>query len=131
VAGGDREGGEALLRQAADRGDISALGLLAVMQAGAGDREGAEAVLRRAASHGDISALLRLARMREVIGDRGGAEVLARQVADYGGTTSLWPYSVDPLFDKLWPNGLDPDGTPTPAWQPSVSAPTHLSPGVS
>ncbi|MEU7061473.1 hypothetical protein AB0A61_37350, partial [Streptomyces sp. NPDC046197] len=97
---------------------------LAEMREQAGDREGAEALARQAADHGSTDALLRLAEMREQAGDREGAEALARQAADHGNTGTLHD-----LFDRLWPNGLDPDGTHTPPWQPS--APALLRPDMS
>ncbi|MER6406268.1 hypothetical protein ABT269_22685 [Streptomyces viridosporus] len=53
--------------------------------------------------------------MRGRSGDREGAENLARQAADHGRNGTLrvpnW------TFKRLWPYGLDPDGTPTPRWQ--------------
>jgi hypothetical protein len=53
-------------------------------------------------------------RLREEAGDRDGAEALARQAADRGNARD----PDDRLLTMLWPNGLDPDGTPTTPWQP-------------
>ncbi|MFI8085343.1 hypothetical protein ACIF6L_31700 [Kitasatospora sp. NPDC086009] len=80
---------------------------LARLREKAGDREGAEAVAHRAAA-GHNYALAQLAQIREKAGNHDGAEALYRQAADAGQRTSL--------FDKRWPYGLDPDGSPTPAW---------------
>ncbi|WP_261401077.1 helix-turn-helix domain-containing protein [Streptomyces salinarius] len=103
---GDREDAEHLARRAADHGDTHALQRLAEMREEAGDREGAEHLYRQAADHGHTHALQRLALMREEAGDREGAEHLYRQAADHGTLAYTW-----------WPNGLDPDGTPTRPWQ--------------
>ncbi|MER6038319.1 tetratricopeptide repeat protein [Streptomyces sp. NPDC001835] len=113
---GDRQGAETLARQAADHGNTNALVRLAVLREEAGDREGAETLAQQAAGHGDIRALLRLAEAREKAGDREGAETLARQAADSGVLIPSWNDMVG-VFQRLWPYGLDPDGTPTPRWQ--------------
>ncbi|WAZ26594.1 tetratricopeptide repeat protein [Streptomyces cinnabarinus] len=113
---GDREGSEALAWQAAGNGTTTALYRLAEMREQAQDREGAEALYRQAAEHGDTDALYRLAEWRERAGDREGAATLARQAADNGGV--LYRFSRHGrLLKRLWPHGLDPDGTPTPPWQ--------------
>ncbi|MFD9374198.1 tetratricopeptide repeat protein [Streptomyces sp. NPDC059999] len=112
---GDRDGAEALARQTADYPD--ALVHLAVMMERAGDRDGAEALARQAADHGNADGLFRLAEMREQDGDRVGAEALARQTADHGNPNALYRLVEEPgIFTRLWPNGLDPDGTPTSPW---------------
>ncbi|WP_432158833.1 hypothetical protein [Streptomyces sp. bgisy153] len=117
---GDREGAEALARQAVDHGNASALVHLAELRERAGDREGAEALARQAVDHGNASALVHLAGMRERAGDREGAEALARQAVDHGNTSPLFGLTEMPaVFNRLWPDGLDPDGTPTVPWQPS------------
>ncbi|MGA4979306.1 tetratricopeptide repeat protein [Streptomyces cinereoruber] len=114
---GDREGAEAYYRQAADRSDIPALHLLAKMREKAGDREGAEAHYRQAADHGSAAALFHLAEMREKAGDREGAEALYLQAADCGRASFM--YTLDmrrEAFPRVWPYGLDPDGTPASSW---------------
>ncbi|MFE2718174.1 hypothetical protein ACFXKI_41070, partial [Streptomyces mirabilis] len=104
-------------RQAADQGDVRALARLALLREEAGDREGAEALVQQAAGHGDIRALYRLAVMREEAGDCATAEALYRQAADHG-TNDPHSYVAElpKVLSKLWPYGLDPDGTPTPPW---------------
>ncbi|WP_432071852.1 helix-turn-helix domain-containing protein [Streptomyces wuyuanensis] len=111
---GDREGAEALYRRAADHGSISALGSLVMLREEAGDQEGAETLARQAADYGDTRVLVHLAELREEAGDREGAEVLYRQAADRGSTALI----NTRVLERLWPHGLDPDGTPTPPWQP-------------
>ncbi|WP_217238348.1 hypothetical protein [Streptomyces sp. AC555_RSS877] len=130
---GDQEGAETLLRKAAKHGSAEALYRLAMMRESAGDREGALALARQAADQGDAHALFSLAEIREEAGDGEGAEALARQAADVGDAEALDGMAMGrQLLEGLWPNGLDPDGTPTPAWQPSgvrpprpVRAATH------
>ncbi|MFF7535126.1 hypothetical protein ACFZB2_39550 [Streptomyces bobili] len=113
---GDKEEAERLLQQAADHGNIAALSDLALVREAAGDPEGADTLALKAAGHNtDDDALYRLIRMREEAGDREGAERLLRQAVDQG--------SISESLETLWPYGLDPDGTPTPPWQPSEYAP--------
>lgn len=52
--------------------------------------------------------------MREEAGNLKGAEALYREAADHG--TS---YDAQSNLIRVWPYGLDPDGTPTPPWTPS------------
>nr|WP_237543235.1 hypothetical protein [Streptomyces sp. SID4919] len=119
---GDQDGAEALYREAADHGDTQALFRLAVLREEAGDRDGADALARQGIDHGNSHILFRLVGMREEAGDRDGAEALARQAADHGTTNALYSLAGRPgVFDRLWPYGLDPDGTPTSPW--SASAP--------
>ncbi|WP_286158145.1 hypothetical protein [Streptomyces sp. CB03911] len=133
---GDRKGAEALARQAADRGNTDALYGLAMRWEEAGDRESAETLAHQAADRGDCSALRLLADSRDAAGDREGLETLARQAADRGNRRDLYmPVSeeegpdrlygitrLEVLCDRLWPDGLDPDGTPTSPWEGEVPA---------
>ncbi|GAA1327113.1 hypothetical protein GCM10009647_064730 [Streptomyces sanglieri] len=120
--GGNRDDAETLYRQAADHGDPDALTHLAVMREEAGDRDDAETLYRQAADHGDPDALYLLAEMREEAGDRDGAETLYRQAADHGDRDAPYlPVEPSDIFNRLWPYGLDPDGTPTSPWEPSGS----------
>ncbi|MEV7617592.1 hypothetical protein [Streptomyces sp. NPDC089799] len=122
---GDREGAEALLRPVADTASTSALQdhgafawvtaaldpgaqalrELVLMREEAGDGEGAEIFAHRAADAGDTHSLAGLAEKRLEAGDREGAETIYRQAADAGQSLST--------FDRQWPYGLDPDGSPT------------------
>ncbi|WP_242432982.1 hypothetical protein [Streptomyces sp. Root264] len=121
---GDTVGAERLFRQAADHGSTGALFHLALIREAAGDREGAENLALEAADHGDTEAPYRLVMRREEAGDREGAGRLLQQAVDHGCT--------DDILETLWPHGLDPDGTPTPPWQPSEYAPPeqHVPPGT-
>jgi hypothetical protein len=76
-----------------------------------GDREGAEALYRQAADAGNAFALVALAQIREDAADQEGAKVLYQQAADAG-----LAWLVNPA--SRWPHGLDPDGAPTPPWNP-------------
>jgi hypothetical protein len=82
-----------------------------------GDRKRAFRLLRQSIDHGDTDALYRLAALREEAGDRKGAETLVLNAADRGRADTR------DIVKRLWLYGLEPDGTPTPPWQPSVSAP--------
>ncbi|WP_432086182.1 helix-turn-helix domain-containing protein [Streptomyces sp. bgisy095] len=120
---GDKKGAERLFKQAADHGNAAALFQLALTREAAGDPEGAETLALEAADHHDPEAPYRLIMMREEAGDREGAKRLLRQTVDHGTT--------DEILETLWPYGLDPDGTPTPPWEPWAYAPLdrHVSPG--
>ncbi|MFE4634503.1 hypothetical protein ACFRJ1_14175 [Streptomyces sp. NPDC056773] len=112
---GDREGAEALYRYAANHGYPDALDSLAAMREEAGDRAGLDALYQQAIDHGSSYAVHRLARIRQQVGDRDGLEALARRAVDHG-------HAAEPgIHTTLWPYGLDPDGTPTPSWEASVS----------
>ncbi|MFJ5779076.1 hypothetical protein [Streptomyces sp. NPDC093094] len=114
---GDRQAAEVLARQAAGHGNTDVLARLALMREEAGDREGAEALYRQAADHGDTFAVYRLTQVREEAGDREGAETLYGQAADHSNTDALYHLRMWEALKRLWPYGLDPDGTPTPLWQ--------------
>ncbi|MET9454593.1 transcriptional regulator [Streptomyces canus] len=83
----------------------------------ASSQEDADFLLRQAADKGNINALCQLARKQEQAGDRESAKLLLRQVADHG---TIGQSGIQELLSSLWPHGLDPDGTPTPSWQPST-----------
>ncbi len=121
---GDRDGAEALSQQAADGGDTIALSQLAVMRESAGDRASAETLARQAADHGDTDVLRQLAEVRETAGDRANATILARKVADYGGAFVEYEHTAWASMLRIrWPHGMDPDGTPTAPWQPTMDIP--------
>ncbi|MGW1597557.1 helix-turn-helix domain-containing protein [Streptomyces sp. NPDC002343] len=121
---GDRDGAEALSQQAADRGDTIALCQLAMMREKAGDRTSSESLARQAADHGDTDALHQLAVMRGSAGDLANATTLARKVADYGGASVEYEHTAwASMLRRQWPHGMDPDGTPTASWQPTMDIP--------
>ncbi|MFF3604162.1 helix-turn-helix domain-containing protein [Streptomyces sp. NPDC002463] len=122
-ASGDWDGAEALARQAAYHGSTSALFCLAVMRGAAGDWDSAGALARQAVDHGSTHTLVRLLVMRGAAMNREVAEALARQAAEYGVTNDLVCLAQLPnALNRLWPYGLNPDGTPTPPWPVSVPA---------
>ncbi|MEU9615160.1 hypothetical protein AB0D56_26975 [Streptomyces sp. NPDC048209] len=112
---GDRAGAESLLQRAADLGYGGGLSVLAEMREEAGDRAGVEDFLQRSADLGYPGGLFQLAMMREEDGDRAGAEDLLKRAADCGAI--CWTVNYVSAMDTWWPNGLDPDGQPTPPWQ--------------
>ncbi|MFD7876918.1 helix-turn-helix domain-containing protein [Streptomyces sp. NPDC059766] len=112
---GDRESAENLYQQAAEHGSSFALHFLAALREQAGDPKDAENLARLAADRGNPDPLYRLGRLREKAGDREGAENLYRQVADRGRARDMPPGGA--AFGAWWPDGLDPDGRPTPPWQ--------------
>ncbi|WP_432250739.1 helix-turn-helix domain-containing protein [Streptomyces sanyensis] len=122
---GDSATAEVLARQAAEHGDPSALVRLATIREQTGDSATAEVLARQAAEHGDPSALVRLAATRKQAGDQDGEEGLYRRAADHGHASALVRLATRQeqngkymgALQRLWPYGLDPDGTPTPAWQ--------------
>ncbi|WP_328451998.1 SEL1-like repeat protein [Amycolatopsis sp. NBC_00438] len=104
---GDRDGAEALMRQAYDVGNEDAEVHLSLMRGEAGDRDEAEALAWRVADTGNSAALQNLLRFWKDAADREGAEAFALRVADAGFASSI-------AVTSWWPNGLDPDGSPTP-----------------
>ncbi|MFE0509567.1 hypothetical protein [Streptomyces sp. NPDC058964] len=111
---GDRESAETLALKAAEADEDFALTHLIQTREEAGDRKGAENLALKAAQAGEPYALIELAITREKAGDQESAETLARQAADAGHIDVLLPERLRPW--SLWPDGLDPDGTPTPPW---------------
>ncbi|WP_333739765.1 hypothetical protein [Streptomyces sp. IBSBF 2806] len=86
---GDRDGAEALYRQAADAGSGAALTRLAVVRGEAGDLEGAATLAQQAANTGNTGALMSVADLRQKAGNRKDAEALYRQAADAGSQIAL------------------------------------------
>jgi TPR repeat protein len=115
LAGGEGALAENLYRQAAERDSSFALNFLAILREQTGDPKDAENFARLAADLGSPDTLYRLDRLREKAGNRKGAENLYRQVADRGHARDMPPGNS--AFDAWWPDGLDPDGQPTPPWQ--------------
>ncbi|MHA6764037.1 tetratricopeptide repeat protein [Streptacidiphilus sp. PAMC 29251] len=113
---GDRQGAADLAQRAADAGNTTALYRLAMMREEAGDRQGAADLLQRAADAGNTTALHRLAMMREEEGDRNGMEVILQQLADRGGQMNHDYRPFVRRLKRMWPYGLDPDGSPSVPW---------------
>ncbi|MFE1797759.1 tetratricopeptide repeat protein [Streptomyces sp. NPDC059517] len=112
---GDHDGAEEVYRQAVEHGSSAAAYRLSQLFERKGDRVGAEKLARQAADHGNSDALYRLGRFREKAGDLEGAESLYRQAADRGHARDMSP--VRSALSERWPDGLDADGQPTPAWR--------------
>ncbi|MFD3875113.1 helix-turn-helix domain-containing protein [Streptomyces sp. NPDC058623] len=150
---GDSAGAEAAAQQSLERGMPHAWLGLALLRMRAGDRDAvencakhleesehpdawstlirlwqetgnpdkAEAAARKAAEAGHLDAHVHLVRLRHEAGDQEGAQRHARHLADSGHAGALIEHPV--TAGELWPHGLDPDGTPTPSWQPCPVAP--------
>ncbi|MFJ6783038.1 helix-turn-helix domain-containing protein [Streptomyces yangpuensis] len=110
---GDQAAAEAWARRAVAGGHPLALHVLAQMREDAGDKRGAETVARQSAERGNTQSLNYLAARRADEGDLEGAETLGRENADYGESRPARRHRV---FDRLWPHGLNADGTPAPPW---------------
>ncbi|MEU5298574.1 tetratricopeptide repeat protein [Streptomyces umbrinus] len=112
---GNHGSAQELALQAAERGNIEAVVEVVKTREQAGDHEGAETLARQATAlskfphAGEARPLVALVQIREKAGNHESAETLARQAADTGGA---WQFG----FEGRWPNGLDPDGCPTPHW---------------
>ncbi|WP_042804651.1 hypothetical protein [Streptomyces sp. C] len=71
------------------------------------------------ADHGSTHALVHLLLVRGAATNRDVPEALARRVARHRITNALVRLAQLPnALHRLWPYGLDPDGTPTPPWRP-------------
>lgn len=112
----------ALLERAAELGSIKALCDLAIAEEKAGNYERAERLALQAAEAGNTRGLEDLAKSREVAGDRRGAELCALKAADAGNSAVVVWLSrrrrdtTADQAERLWPYGLNPDGTPTAPW---------------
>lgn len=112
---------ERIAQLAIDTGDIGVLNDLTQLMQQEGDWAEAERLAQLATARGDsyILGWLAWAKGRRAE-DWTEAERLAR-LAVYAGdtlvvTTLLMPGSEYGKAARLWPYGLDPDGTPTPPW---------------
>ncbi|MFI0711390.1 helix-turn-helix domain-containing protein [Streptomyces inhibens] len=120
---GNEEGAKQLLHQAADAGNDGARDWLAGLLAETADEDELEQLFRQAfKSH--ALAVSRIVRQCELAGNKEFAERFARQAADAGDGLA-----ADTLAEmrigqsermgtrvRLWPYGLDPDGTPSAPW---------------
>ncbi|MFI6250486.1 tetratricopeptide repeat protein [Streptomyces sp. NPDC051016] len=101
---GDEEGAAALIRRAAEAGVLGAL----VLTSDPYDEAVARSLYNRALRAGDDTALTLLGKLRDGFHSHDGAEHLYVLAANCA--------SQQRQFFSRWPYGLDPDGTPTPAW---------------
>jgi hypothetical protein len=99
-------------REAAEYGLTSTLADLAERREAAGNRERAEALWEAAARYGHPEALANIARFQYEAHHIDGAARTAREALDRGDAASPH-YRFEPLWARLWPHGIEPDGTPT------------------
>ncbi|MCD9879191.1 tetratricopeptide repeat protein [Streptomyces guryensis] len=111
---GDHADAEAMARQAAEAGDPGNLLYLAELRGTVGDTIAAEALAWEAAGYGYPLALAHLARMAEQAGDTAKAESLALLATNAGDVNAIHFLSENRA--RLWPHGLEPDGTPSNPW---------------
>ncbi|MGA6226561.1 hypothetical protein ACPESV_40210 [Streptomyces umbrinus] len=102
-------------RAAAEYGLTSTLTDLAVRREAAGDKEHAESLWETAATYGHPEALANIARFQHEAHDMDGAARTAREALDRG--DAAYAHRIAPLWAKLWPHGIEPDGTPTLPFQ--------------
>ncbi|MGW2779522.1 hypothetical protein ACWC4C_44825 [Streptomyces olivaceoviridis] len=106
------EQAEYYARAAAEYGITNTLADLAARREAAGDKEHAEELWEAAATYGHPEALASIARFRYESGEIQEAARIAREALDQG--DAAYPYhNTDPIWRKLWPHGIEPDGTPT------------------
>lgn len=118
--------GEAILRAAADEGDMHAMAWLAQRQWEFGDPDEAERLYEQAAEGGHAPALVSLARLRREAGQVIEAERLCRVAVDAGEPSAVgelaqtWEAAGMPeRAGSLMVHGLDADGEPALPWLPS------------
>ncbi|MGW5330708.1 hypothetical protein [Streptomyces sp. NPDC004014] len=100
-------------RTAAEYGLTSTLADLAGHREAAGDKERAEELWEAAATYGHPEALANIARFRYESGDIDDAVRIALEALDQG--DAAYPYNdTGRVWAKLWPHGIEPNGSPTP-----------------
>jgi len=106
------EQAEHYARAAAEYGLTNTLADLAARREATGDKERAEELWEAAATYGHPAALANIARFRYESRDIDGASRIAREALDQG--DAAYPHHTNPVWRKLWPHGIEPDGAPTP-----------------
>ncbi len=99
-------------RAAAEYGLTNTLADLAVRREAAGNREHAQDLWEAAAGYGHPEALATIARFQYEAHDVDGAARTAREALDRGDAAHP-RHRVEPLWARLWPHGIEPDGTAT------------------
>ncbi|MEU8718256.1 hypothetical protein [Streptomyces sp. NPDC048663] len=97
-------------REAAAYGFTATLADLATRREAVGDRETAEDLWETAARYSHPEALATIARFQYEAHDLHGAMDTARQAVDRG-EASPFQHRVEPLWVRLWPHGIEPDGS--------------------
>ncbi|MFE5847793.1 hypothetical protein ACFQ7N_39845 [Streptomyces niveus] len=108
--------------EAARYGSARSVAELALLREDRGDLERAEALWEMAAGHDHPEALANIARLRQMAGDLQTAAMTAREAVDRG-DAAFWHHGLTPLWETLWPDGIEPDGTPSPPRKEPASAP--------
>ncbi|WP_413115748.1 hypothetical protein ACK1X7_27105 [Streptomyces sp. CY1] len=104
-------------RAAAEYGLTETLADLAMRREAAGDRDRAQDLWEAAAVYGHHEALAIIARFQYEANDIDGAVHTAREALDRGDAARHRLHRVEPLWIRLWPHGIEPDGTPTSSIQ--------------
>lgn len=113
----DPAGAAPLYEEAGDLGYQAAVGCLALLREESGDETSAEALYRQDVdTAGGTASMVLLAVMREQAGDTAAAEALLKRALD----ATTHQITAKDWARSKWPYGLDPDGAPTPPWQPDV-----------
>ncbi|WP_438306875.1 hypothetical protein ACSHXN_45930 (plasmid) [Streptomyces sp. HUAS TT11] len=100
-------------RAAAEYGLTGTLADLAVLREAAGDKENAADLWEAAATYRHPEALANIARFQYEAHDIDGAKRTAREALDRGEALAFH-HRVEPLWVRLWPHGIEPDGSATP-----------------
>ncbi|MET9669680.1 hypothetical protein ABZY19_30705 [Streptomyces sp. NPDC006475] len=100
-------------RAAAEYGLTGTLVELAARREASGNREHALELWEAAARYGHPEALANIARFQYEAQDIDGAARTAREALDRGDAAHPH-HRIEPLWARLWPHGVEPDGTPTP-----------------
>ncbi|MFJ7990427.1 hypothetical protein [Streptomyces sp. NPDC096351] len=100
--------------EAAEYGLTGFLADLALVYEEGGNRELAQSVWETAARYEHPEALASIARFQQDAGDKAGAARTALESVDRGDATHI-DHRISPIWKTLWPNGIEPDGTPSPS----------------
>ncbi|WP_406426640.1 hypothetical protein [Streptomyces sp. NBC_00147] len=109
------EHAEHYARAAAEYGLTGTLAELAVRREAAGNKERALDLWEVAAEFGHPEALANIARLQHEAYDTDGAARTAREALDRGDAHPFHRHRIEPLWEKLWPHGIEPDGSPSPS----------------
>jgi hypothetical protein len=100
--------------EAAEHGLTGFLADLALVYEGGGNRDRAESLWETAVRYKHPEALANIARFQQDAGDNAGAARTALEAVDRGDAAHI-DHRISPIWKTLWPNGIEPDGTPSPS----------------